>query len=214
MHYVISDIHNDSKRLREMLRLISFSEADHLYILGDLFDRCSYDPDPVGVYFTVLQLGDQCTVLRGNHDEWLAQYILNYYRTPERKRKKLAPYPYNSFELLQKRLTPVDIQELARWILSKPYQTTLTMNGINYLFAHDVASLFPDTTLEERLNCERKLLETGVDGYISVFGHDSTQDGRIWKNKAKNAYCIDCGSGYRSGNLGGLCLETQQEFYV
>lgn len=47
MHYLISDIHNDNARLHEMLRLVSFSEDNRLLLLGDLFDRCNYAPDPV-----------------------------------------------------------------------------------------------------------------------------------------------------------------------
>ena len=96
MHYLISDVHNDIARLREILRQISFSEGDRLFILGDLFDRSSHAPDPVGVYFTILGLGNRCTVLRGNHDEWLAQYILDYYCTPERKRKNTAIHKHGS----------------------------------------------------------------------------------------------------------------------
>ena len=209
MHYLISDVHNDNARLCKMLQLISFSTDDQLYVLGDLFDRCNFAPDPVGVYFTILGLGNRCTVLRGNHDEWLAQYILNYYSTPERKRKTLAPYPYNSFDLLQRRLTPVDMKELANWILSKPNRAELTVAGTNYLLAHDIASLCSDAVSDKQ-----NYQENGANGYISIFGHDSTQDHRIWKNGRKNVYCIDCGCGYRNGQLGCLCLETGQEFYV
>lgn len=208
MHYVISDVHNDNKRLREMLRLISFSEDDRLYILGDLFDRCEYAPDPVGVYFTILRLGEQCTVLCGNHDEGLARYILDYFKTPERKRKNLAPYSYNSFELLRKHLTPIDMQDMAHWILSKPNQTAVAIDGINYQFAHHVASLLSDG-MEER-----EFLNMGAEARISIFGHTSTQNRRIWKSTHENVWCVDCGCGYRSGQLGCLCLETQQEFYV
>lgn len=43
MHYVVGDVHNDNGRLHRMLNHISFmkdgEDADHLYLLGDLFDR-------------------------------------------------------------------------------------------------------------------------------------------------------------------------------
>lgn len=209
MHYVVSDVHNDNHRLCELLRTISFSKEDRLIVLGDLFDRCDYAPDPVGVYFTVLGLGSQCTVLRGNHDEWLSQYILDYYGTPERKRKHLAPYPYNSFELIRKRLTPIDMQELAHWIQSKPSQISVSVNGINYLFAHDMETLLLSCNVEQEC-----FLEKGADGYISVFGHTSTSNHRMWKNGRRNVYCVDCGCGYRSGILGAVCLETGEEAYI
>lgn len=72
MHYIITDIHNDSWRFMKLLEKINLTEEDHIYLLGDLFDRCTDHPDPAGVYFQVLKLGKKCTVIRGNHDHWLA----------------------------------------------------------------------------------------------------------------------------------------------
>ena len=109
MHYIITDIHNDSWRFMKLLEKIDLKEDDHLYLLGDLFDRCMDHPDPAGVYFQTLKLGKKCTVLRGNHDHWLANYIFHYYGSNERDRALLQPYPYNSFQLLQERLTEVDL---------------------------------------------------------------------------------------------------------
>lgn len=88
MNYVIGDIHNDNRRFSQMLEKINFSEEDHLFLLGDLFDRNPYEPDPMGVYFNVLKLGNRCTVIRGNHDVWLAEYIIDYFNMPEKKRKR------------------------------------------------------------------------------------------------------------------------------
>ena len=79
MHYIITDIHNDSWRFMKLLEKMGLKEDDHLYLLGDLFDRCMDHPDPAGVYFQALKLGKKCTVLRGNHDHWLANYIFRYY---------------------------------------------------------------------------------------------------------------------------------------
>ena len=39
MTYVLSDIHGDYRRYRQMLELIGFSEDDELYVLGDVLDR-------------------------------------------------------------------------------------------------------------------------------------------------------------------------------
>lgn len=69
----------DNRRFSQMFEKISFSEEDHLFLLGDLFDRNFYEPDPVGVYFNALKWGDRCTVIRGNHDAWLAKYIIDYF---------------------------------------------------------------------------------------------------------------------------------------
>ena len=39
MHYVMADLHGEYDRWRRMLDRIAFSDADTLYILGDVVDR-------------------------------------------------------------------------------------------------------------------------------------------------------------------------------
>lgn len=95
MHYVVSDIHNDYQKFCDLLKMIEFSKEDKLFILGDLFDRSDYNPNPVDLYFKVMELEDNCSMIRGNHDEWLAAYILKFYQMPEWKRRKTEPYQYN-----------------------------------------------------------------------------------------------------------------------
>lgn len=75
MHYVISDIHNDYQKFCELLKVIKLSKEDKLFIVGDLFDRSDYNPNPVDLYFKVMDLGDNCFIIRGNHDEWLAALL-------------------------------------------------------------------------------------------------------------------------------------------
>lgn len=240
MHYVIGDVHNDAKRLHQMLDTIGFQrdgkEADHLYLLGDLFDRGGAAADPVEVYFTVLGLGASCTAVEGNHDRWLAAYIRSYYALPERKRKRQKPYHYESFELLRERLTDVDVQELAEWILLQmPLQAGLTLDGQRYLFAHAMTSplqteedgyyLLGDLMTSEETYDD--FLLKGTEGYISFCGHNPTDNliycpgeycdadrPSIWHNAAGNVYMMDCGCGFADGRLACFCLETGERFYV
>ncbi len=231
MNYVISDIHNDSRRFKDMLKKIDLKADDHIYVLGDIFDRCNYDPDPVGVYFTILELGDRCTLIQGNHDVWVAEYILKYLNTSKWQRRKLEPYYYNSFELIMDRLTPVDAKDLAEFILSKPMQQEITVNDTDYLLAHAMTSL-PDreeTRAYYLMGASRMddlFYSKGWEGYVSICGHTNTgffsryggtySDASfqsIWKNDEKNVIMIDCGCGYADGYLGCLCLETGEEFY-
>lgn len=65
-----------------------------------------------------MELGDNCSMIRGNHDEWLAAYIFKFYQIPEWKRRKTEPYRYNTFRCLTRRLVPVDVQNLAKKILT------------------------------------------------------------------------------------------------
>lgn len=218
MNYVLSDIHNDYKKFCEMLHVIHFSETDRLYVLGDLFDRCDYDPNPVDLYFKILSLGSRCAIIRGNHDEWLASYILNYYKLPEWRRKKEKPYAYNTFRCLTRRMPPIDIQKLAENILNWPLQIKIQVKNENYLLAHAMTSI-PEISRDKNYYLmgyamSEAYLKNGVDHFISVCGHRNTENHRIWRNERENLIMCDCGCGYRSGKLGCLCLETKEEFYV
>ena len=232
MNYVLSDIHNDNVKFSQMLKKISFHKAsDRLFVLGDLFDRASYNPDPWGVYNTVLSLGDSCTVIRGNHDEWLADYIIRYLKTPEKKRQNLPSSYYNTFAILKKQITEVDLRNLAIWIKEKPLQISVRVGDTDYLFAHAETS-DPGSMREKDLylmgNVGFSFLKNGIPGYVSICGHSPTDRIRlwygdeyrpkkleIWKNPERSVYMIDCGCGKYDGcRLGCLRLEDKKEFYV
>ena len=230
MNYVVGDIHNDSRKLKSLLKRIEFGENDHLFLLGDLFDRCGYDPDPVGVYFTVRAIKSQCSIVTGNHDRLLAEYIKKYYGTKERKRKLLPDYPYNSFEILRSRLTQVDMMALADWILSFPLQLEAEINGLKFLFAHAKTSDPSDTKDDEYYltgdDVDDTFYAKGIDGYVTFIGHSGSgflsrfggeyvDEGfaSIWRNDLKNVYMMDCGCGHATGKLACLCLEDMRRFY-
>lgn len=92
MHYVIGDIHNNLKKLKQILKQINITRDDELIVLGDVFDRGGETADPFGVYCALAGLQGKCSWIRGNHDDWLANYTYEYFNTPEKKRHKLAPY--------------------------------------------------------------------------------------------------------------------------
>ena len=231
MHYVIGDIHNENRKLETMLKKIAFGEKDHVYLLGDLFDRGGESANPAGVYFTVLGLGERCTVVRGNHDQWLADYIRYYEALPERKRNDCWTYVYNSFAMLQRRLTPVDLLQLADVINGFPLQERLELEGKNYLFAH--AMTFPPGKWKKReyylmggLGGER-FVRGGFPDYTSFCGHNHTsnfaafpgsyldeENRSVWRNEKGNVYMMDCGCGFEGGRLACMCLESGERFYV
>lgn len=68
----------------------------------------------------------------------------------------------------------------------------------------------------------------GVEGYISMCGHTPTDNviwktgnhtyldeykNSIWRNEKENVYLLDCGSGFKSGRLACLCIETGERYY-
>ena len=232
MHYVIGDIHNDLKKLKQILKQINITRDDELIVLGDVFDRGGENADPFGVYCALAGLRGKCSWIRGNHDDWLANYTYEYFNTPEKKRHKLAPYGYNSFELLRQRITEVDMRNIADLIKGLPLQRELELEGKKYLFAHAMTS-HPDVREDDRYYMRGTMdidcfFFEGIDGYISMCGHTPTdsivwkKDRRyldepgdsIWHNDRHNVYLLDCGCGFAGGRLACLCLETKERFYA
>lgn len=231
MHYVIGDIHNELQKLRSILNQINLTPSDELIVLGDAFDRGGFDADPAGVYFALSEIRGKCTWIRGNHDQWLADYIKEYYSKSERRRKKMHPYTYNSFELMTQRLTEVDMLNLADLIYSLPLQKELEIGGKKYLLAHAMTSPVGvpqkrDYYLMGTYDLDAFFLE-GIDGFISMCGHTLTGNvlwcrnnmyldkykESIWRNEKENVFLMDCGCGFESGRLACMCIETGERFY-
>ena len=217
--YCVSDIHNDSKRFKELLKLIDFSPEDQLYILGDIFDR---GLDPVGLYHEILKY-ENIIPLKGNHDDFLAKSI------------RENSYISQSHQIIGKRLTKVDLENLAAWIEQMPLQKELEINGEKFLLAHAETTDAPQDkkdeffTVGEDMTC--RFLREGILGYTSVIGHFTTDLVRyvmknypefpntVWHNKSCNVFCIDCGNGYRketSSHVRLACLRLNDKscFYV
>ncbi len=230
--YVIGDIHNSLSKLDSLFKQMSLSINDHIYFLGDLFDRGGAEPDPVGVYFRICGLNSHVTWIRGNHDQLLAEYIRYYYETPEKKRDSLIPYHYNSFDMMKERLTEVDILNLSDQIMKLPLQVEVEIGSERYLLAHARTSFpFLGEVKKERYlegdDTSDEYLRNGIDGFISMVGHmDSSymmscgygrfldeKSGSIWTNDKENLYLMDCGCGLAGGQLACICLETGERYY-
>lgn len=215
--YVVSDIHNDADGFKELLRQIGFTSEDILIINGDVFDR---GEKPVELYFEILKYPN-IYIIQGNHDVWVAREILEKFAG-----EKVGQYlSYNTVSILEQRLTPVDMINLANWIKEKPYYINLTLDGKKYQIAH--AQTYPTP---ERL-WDKSKIYMGDDHYedfirgleehdefISVVGHTATEDKRIWVSESGKTIRIDCGAGYQcyncTGNLGAIRLNDMVEFYV
>lgn len=232
MHYVMGDIHNEAVKLQRVLEQIDIAADDELIVLGDLFDRGGENPDPVGVYYTLSGIQGKCIWIRGNHDQWLADYIKKYYSYSEKGRQKIQSYPYNSFANMRQRMTEADLLQLADLILGLPLQTEMVIEGRSYLLAHAMTSypLVPQTKhyyMMGNYDLDAFFLE-GTEGYISICGHTPTANllwsrdrtryldeymKSIWRNKKGNVYLLDCGCGLESGRLACMCLETGERYY-
>lgn len=60
----VGDVHGCYEELKDLLRLVGYTPADRVVLLGDLVDR---GPDPVGVVRYAQEMGFES--VKGNHDE-------------------------------------------------------------------------------------------------------------------------------------------------
>lgn len=216
--YVVSDIHNDASGFKELLDKIAFSKDDLLIINGDIFDR---GDEPVDLYFEILKHSN-IQVVQGNHDVWLAREILEKYEN-----RKVGMYiSYNSLPILEERLVPVDLVNLANWIREQPYYINLDLNGTKYQIAHAETYDTPERIWDKSLfymgdDVHYDDFICGLEEYadfISVVGHTATENRRIWRSPSGRAILTDCGNGYKpyncEGYLAALRLNDMSEFYV
>lgn len=215
--YIVSDIHNDADGFKELLRQIGFTREDILIINGDVFDR---GEKPVELYFEILKYPN-VYVIQGNHDVWVAREILEKYAG-----EKVGQYlSYNTVSILEQRLTPVDMINLANWIKEKPYYINLTLDGKKYQIAHAQTYLTPKRLWDKsKIYMGDDHYEDFIRGleehdeFISVVGHTATEDKKIWVSESGKTIRIDCGAGYQcyncNGNLGAIRLNDMEEFYV
>lgn len=81
MNYVIADIHGCYPEFLTLLEQLRFSEADTLYLLGDLVDR---GPEPIPLLRDILCRPNVCPIL-GNHEYMMLTVLrrLSVEITPE-----------------------------------------------------------------------------------------------------------------------------------
>ena len=70
-HYVVADIHGEADRFYTMLEKIQFSDADTMYILGDVVDR---GPDGIKLLQDIMKRTNMVMLL-GNHEYMMLQYF-------------------------------------------------------------------------------------------------------------------------------------------
>jgi serine/threonine protein phosphatase 1 len=205
--YAISDIHGCAKTFKALLKQISFSKEDVLYLLGDYVDR---GPDSKGVIDHIWQLqseGYTVFCLKGNHEQLMIDSLVNW----EKRRSWLT---YGGLETIES-FAVQTLEEIPEvyivWLKNLPH--FLEIEG--YLLVH--AGL--NFELKNPLEDETAMLwirrwygsidKTWLDGRIIVHGHTPTKQLLI-QNSLHNledipAIDIDAGCVFDILGLGRLC---------
>ena len=232
MTYVMSDLHGHYQKYCEMLRLIDFSDADELYILGDTVDR---GPEPMKL-LTDMSMRPNVFPILGNHD-FMAEYLLHKLSAEITEENCDTHLGADDLRVLSgwltdggqetltdyRKLSPDERLDILDYLAEfAPYEE-LTVGGNRFVLVHaglpdfDPARPLRDyderALLIERTDYTRRYYP---DRYL-ITGHtptaliDPAHSGRIYR--AHGHIAIDCGAAFGKP-LGCIRLDDFREFYV
>lgn len=224
MNYVISDIHGQFEKYKEMLETIKFGEYDTLYVLGDVLDR-----GPQGLKILKdMMLRPNVIPILGNH-EYMASICLSWLMK----------------EVTEKSVESMDIEKLrglTEWMSVGGDQTISEFHKLSLEEREDILDYLTEFELYEVVHVNGEtfiLVHAGLENFALdrdlydydlselifhkpdyekeyfpdkylVTGHVPTMGEIMEKNRH---IAIDCGAGF-GGKLGCICLETMEKFYV
>ena len=233
MRYIISDIHGCYEEYIELLKKISFSQEDELFVLGDVVDR---GPEPMKVLQDMMGRMNVVFLL-GNHDFMFYTMMKKF--AVEITEKNYDDHistddmlAYNSWiqdggyptaEAFRK-LSRDEKQDILDYISDAMIYEILEHDGKEYIIVHaGLGNFSPDKDLEdydldELLGCRIDYSKRYfTDDRILVTGHTPTLSIQGWEKPEifieNNHIALDCGCVY-GGNLAAYCIETGEAIYV
>ena len=205
MIYVMSDIHGCYDKYEKMLKRISFSKEDILYILGDVVDRGEHG---IKILLDIAKR-ENVILFLGNHDEQARVLLANLYRLQEEncpsgliEAYKLWLSDGGKTTLKEYLLLSEEEQEMVHKVLENALiSKEIEVNGTNFLLAHTVPDVdtvcdYEKWTIEDYILGEPDHQEVYFDDKYIITGHtptghiDRNSLGKIWKGN--NHIAIDC----------------------
>ena len=232
MIYVTSDLHGCFKKYIQMLKKINLSRTDTLYILGDVIDR---GDDGIKILLDIMHRPNVIPIL-GNH-EYMAYKVLSKLNVEITEENYATHLDVTALRMYQEWIynggapTSLAFSKLSRsqkadvldYIREFEVFEKVGAGGKDFILLHGGLGNFApqkdlyDYTLEEIIwsRCDYKMCYF-PDKYL-VTGHtptcyiDKSCDGKIFLKN--NHIAIDCGASLGK-NLGCICLDTLEKFYV
>ena len=232
MTYVMSDIHGEYDKYKQMLEKIDFSDVDVLYSLGDVIDR---GPDSIRLLFD-MSMRPNIIPIMGNH-EYMAEYILRMTNV-EITEETLKPnwneklvfavhdWYQNGGESTSRAFHKLSAEERAymiEYLQEFSLYEDITVGENRFWLVHaGLPNFHPEKLLDDYLEVLMPFTTTHynrtsfpdrsiVTGHTPTFMIDPAYDGRIYQKNRHIA--LDCGVCHGK-SLGCLRLDDFAEFYV
>lgn len=230
--YCISDIHGDYEKYIKLLELIKFKDDDILYVIGDVIDRGNQS---IRILQDMMLRANVIPII-GNH-EYMAISCLKFLMNDIREdsinnidndiiqgllewQKVGGQTTIDEFRKLSKEEQYDIIDYLEEFSLYE----TVNISRKEFILVHAGLSNFSEDKALDDYQLYEMVFEKPDydriyynDKYL-VTGHYPTR--AIVNNlnpdyiyKANNHIAIDCGCVF-GGQLGAICLDTGQEFYI
>ena len=234
MIYVTSDIHGKYDKYQALLTKINLTKKDALIILGDIVDRGKHSME---ILLDVMQR-DNIFVILGDHEQIALMCLSKLNQTITNE--SIDQFSGELMEILEEwlfhlggqatlnsfmRLSPKERTAVLDYMDGLPIYETFEINHQKYLLIHGGLENFSkeknidDYSEDELIWCRPDYGTSYFKDTIVITGHTPTRT--IPENprpdyifKANNHIAIDCGCGYPGGQLGCICLNTMEEFYV
>ena len=223
MTYVMSDIHGNYEKFKEMIEQIRLRDDDILYILGDSVD---VGDEPMEL-IADLSVRLNVYAIAGEHDYLAARMLHGFEKMLKSGAAPDAGYISEMTAWVQdggqttlegfRALGEEEREGVLEYLADMTLYEEVEVKGKNYLLVHaGIADYDPDTDLDdyqpedfftEALDASYEL----VDGTTVVVGHVPTKSGTI--EYGEGSIFINCGVA-EGGTLACLCLETGTEYYV
>lgn len=224
MIYCCSDIHGEYSAYLDFINSI-FTDNDILYIIGDVLDRGSNSIDLI----KDIMNRPNVVMLMGNHEKILLDRFEGLCHASSTQEIGSIITESLSTDRIGQRQTLVDFAKLSKkeqyeildFIGSRPIYKELTVNDKNYILVHaglpDFSNMPIEWYEEDDLlfgphDYDKNHYEdtTIIVGHVPTrFIHGAIPDKFLRRN---DTIAIDCGCGF-GGQLGVLCLDTNEEFY-
>lgn len=232
MIYCMSDIHGNYEGYKKLLEKVDFKEEDTLYVLGDVIDRGKQSikilqdmmirPNVVPIIGNHEYMGIQCLkfLMQEISEDSIATISEDIIRGLLEWQNVGGQATMDEFHKLSRE----EKQDIIDYLEEFSLYEEVSVNGKDYVLVHAGLCNFAVDRPLENYGLHELIFKAPqysrvyyLDKYL-VTGHLVTRAIRQNKRpyfiyKGNNHIAIDCGSNC-GGQLGMICLNTGEEFYI